>query len=80
MKTLGVLLVEDDARVRQTLAQMLAGYPDLEVIAQAGAGDEAVSYVEKHKPQVVIMDIRLPRMDGIARRLARLNGSSHRCR
>lgn len=66
MKTLGVLLVEDDAMVRQTLVQMLAGYPDLEVVAQAAAGDEAVSCVEKHKPHVVIMDIRLPRMDGIA--------------
>ena len=66
METLRVLLVEDDAMVRQTLARMLAAYPDLQVIGQAGAGDEAVSYVEKHKPEVVIMDIRLPRMDGIA--------------
>ena len=66
METLRVLLVEDDPMVRQTLARMLAAYPDLQVIGQAGAGDEAVSYVEKHNPQVVIMDIRLPRMDGIA--------------
>ena len=66
METLRVLLVEDDAMVRQTLARMLAAYPEVQVIAQAGSGDEAVSCVEKHKPQVVIMDIRLPRMDGIA--------------
>lgn len=65
MKT-GVVLVEDNAMVRQTLVKMLAGFPDVEVIAQAAAGDEAVSCVEKHKPDVVIMDIRLPRMDGIA--------------
>lgn len=66
METLRVLLVEDDAMVRQTLARMLAAYPEVQVIGQAGSGDEAVSCVEKHKPQVVIMDIRLPRMDGIA--------------
>ena len=66
METLRVLLVEDDAMVRQTLARMLAAYPEVQVIGQAGSGDEAVSCVEKHKPHVVIMDIRLPRMDGIA--------------
>lgn len=64
--TLRVLLVEDDAMVRQTLAGMLAAYPDLQLIAQAADGAEAVSCVEKHNPQVVIMDIRLPRLDGIA--------------
>jgi DNA-binding NarL/FixJ family response regulator len=52
--------------VRQILARMLASYPDLDVVGQAATGDEAVSCVEKLSPHVVIMDIRMPRMDGIA--------------
>jgi DNA-binding NarL/FixJ family response regulator len=66
MATLRVLLVDDDSMVRRILAQILATYPDLDVVGQAATGDEAVSCVEALSPHIVIMDIRMPRMDGIA--------------
>jgi DNA-binding NarL/FixJ family response regulator len=64
--TIRVLLVDDDSLVLKVLRQMLAAYPDLEVVGEARTGDEAVSSVEKLRPQIVVMDIRMPRMDGIA--------------
>ena len=61
-----VLLVEDQILVRQSLRAVLQGYPNLEVIAEAGDGEEALHYVEKLKPDVVLMDINMPKMDGVA--------------
>ena len=61
-----VLLVDDDSMVRQMLSRMLCSDPSLEVVGQATTGEEAVSFVEKLLPQVVVMDIRMPKMDGIA--------------
>lgn len=61
-----VLLVEDQILVRQSLRAVLQGYPNLEVIAEAGDGEEAFHYVEKLKPNVVLMDINMPKMDGVA--------------
>ena len=66
MATTRVLLVDDDSMVRQILARMIAASPDLDVIGQAATGEEAISCVEKLLPQVVVMDIRMPKMDGIA--------------
>ena len=66
MATIRVVLVDDDSLVRQVLSRMLASYTDLEVVGQAATGEEAISCVEKLSPQVVIMDIRMPKMDGIA--------------
>jgi len=64
--TIRVLLVDDDSMVRQILSRMLASYPDLDIVGQASTGEEAVFRVEELSPQVVIMDIRMPKMDGIA--------------
>jgi DNA-binding NarL/FixJ family response regulator len=69
MATVGgirVLLVEDQILVRQSLRAVLQGYPNLEVIAEAGDGEEALHYVEQLKPDVVLMDINMPKMDGVA--------------
>lgn len=60
-----VLLVDDESLVRQALSRILVDYPDIEVVGQATTGDEAISSVERLGPHVVIMDIRMPRMDGI---------------
>jgi DNA-binding NarL/FixJ family response regulator len=60
-----VLLVDDDTSVRVTLTRILADYPDVEVVGEAATGVEAVASVEKLRPHTVIMDIRMPRMDGI---------------
>jgi DNA-binding NarL/FixJ family response regulator len=61
-----VLLVDDDALVRSGLTMMLAGAAQLEVVGQAGDGRDALAAVDLHHPDVVLMDIRMPRLDGIA--------------
>jgi DNA-binding NarL/FixJ family response regulator len=66
MATTRVLLVDDESLVRHVLSRILADYPDVEVIGQAATGDEAILSVEALRPHLVIMDIRMPKMDGIA--------------
>jgi DNA-binding NarL/FixJ family response regulator len=61
-----VLLVDDDALVRSGLRIMLAGAANLDVVAEAADGDEVLGAVDLHRPDVVLMDIRMPRLDGIA--------------
>ncbi|MFF0751365.1 response regulator [Streptomyces sp. NPDC004267] len=61
-----VLIADDQALVRRGLALMLAPEPDFEVVAEAADGDEAVRLAHEHRPDVVIMDIRMPVLDGIA--------------
>lgn len=63
--TLRVLLVEDHEMVRQGLRGVLESYPDIQVVAEAGNGEEAVTRAETCAPDVVIMDINLPICDGI---------------
>ncbi len=61
-----VLLVDDDALVRSGLRMMLAGATSLEVVAEAADGREVLAAVDRHRPDVVLMDIRMPLLDGIA--------------
>lgn len=61
-----VLLVDDDALVRSGLRMMLAGAPGLEVVAEAADGREVLGAIDRHRPDVVLMDIRMPQLDGIA--------------
>ena len=61
-----VLLVDDDPLVRAGLAMIIASAGDLLVVGEAGDGLEAVDSVRAHRPEVVLMDIRMPRLDGIA--------------
>jgi len=60
-----VLLVDDDALVRSGLALMLGGSPDLEVVGEASNGQEAIAQVAAGGVDVVLMDIRMPVMDGL---------------
>jgi DNA-binding NarL/FixJ family response regulator len=60
-----VLLVDDDALVRAGLSMMLNGAGDLVIVGEAGDGDQVPAAVAKHKPNVVLMDLRMPRVDGI---------------
>jgi DNA-binding NarL/FixJ family response regulator len=62
----GVLIADDDPLVRTGLAMMLGGSPDLRVVAEAGDGAEVCALVRRHAPDVVLMDIRMPVMDGLA--------------
>ena len=61
-----VLLVDDDALVRRGLRMMLAGAASIEVVAEAADGREVLGAVDLHRPDVVLMDIRMPQLDGIA--------------
>lgn len=61
-----VMLVDDDALVRSGLRVMLAGAPNLEVVAEADDGRHVLAEVDLHRPDVVLMDIRMPLVDGIA--------------
>ena len=61
-----VLLVDDDPLVRSGLRIMLAGAADLEVVGEAADGREVLPAVDLHRPDVVLMDIRMPQLDGIA--------------
>ena len=61
-----VLIAEDQAMIRGALAALLAREPDIEVVAQVERGDRAVQEVERLKPDVALLDIEMPGMDGIA--------------
>jgi DNA-binding NarL/FixJ family response regulator len=61
-----VLLVDDDPLVRAGLRMMLAGDPSITVVGEAADGDELVAAVAAHSPAVVLLDIRMPRLDGIS--------------
>ena len=61
-----VLLADDQALVRGGFASILAGQPDMEVVGEAADGAEAVELARTQRPDVVVMDIRMPRLDGIA--------------
>ena len=61
-----VLLVDDDALVRSGLKMMLSGAEGIEVVGEAGDGREVLPALDRHRPDVVLMDIRMPVVDGIA--------------
>ena|SRR2546430_680212 len=63
--TIRVLLVDDQTLFRSGLARLLAAQPGLQVVGEAGDGGEAVRQVEALEPDVVLMDIRMPDVDGI---------------
>jgi DNA-binding NarL/FixJ family response regulator len=64
--TIRVLVADDQAVMRYGLRLVLEGEPDLEVAGEAADGEAAVAAVERLHPDVVLMDIRMPRLDGIA--------------
>ena len=63
--TIRVLVVDDQAMVRAGFRLLLADEPDIEVVAEAGNGLEAVAEAARHRPDVVLMDIRMPELDGL---------------
>ena len=63
--TIRVLVADDQAMVRAGLHLLLSGEPDIEVVAVAGTGREAVAQATRFDPDVVLMDIRMPEMDGL---------------
>ncbi len=66
MVTIRVLLVDDDALVRAGLRIILSSADDLQVVGEADDGARVVAAVREHRPDVVLMDLRMPELDGIA--------------
>ncbi|RJL30358.1 response regulator [Bailinhaonella thermotolerans] len=64
-RVIRVLLVDDDALVRAGLSMMLDGVAGITVVGEAGDGGEAIAAVDAHAPDVVLMDLRMPGVDGI---------------
>src|SRR6516165_7600308 len=64
--TIRVLIVDDQALVRAGFRLILDGQPDIEVIGEAADGNEGVRLAQHHAPDVVLMDIRMPALDGIS--------------
>jgi len=78
--TLKVIVVDDQALVRRGFAMVLEQQSDIEVVAEAGTGLEAIDAVRKHKPDIVLMDIRMPELDGLeaTERIVAENGEQTR--
>jgi NarL family two-component system response regulator LiaR len=65
-KPIRVMLVDDHMVVRSGLGTVLAVYDDMELVGEAGDGEEAVRRCEKLQPDVILMDLVMPKMDGVA--------------
>jgi two-component system, NarL family, response regulator LiaR len=63
---IGVLLVDDHTVVRSGLGAVLSAFDDMKLIGQAGDGEEAVALCERLHPDVILMDLMMPKMDGVA--------------
>ena len=64
-QTLRVLVVDDNASVRRSICQILRPEDDFEVVCEAVDGDDAVRKIREHKPDVVLLDITMPAMNGL---------------
>ena len=63
--TIRVAIADDHALVREGLQRMLVESPDIEIVGEAGDGQAALKLVEEKKPDVLLLDISMPKMDGI---------------
>lgn len=61
-----VVLADDHPVVRDGLAAMINQQPDMQVVAEAGDGDEAIAVYQEHRPDVMVLDLRMPKRDGVA--------------
>lgn len=79
MRIFRLLIVDDHPVVRDGLRGMFAGVPDCEVVGEASNGLEAVSLAESLKPDVILMDLHMPEMDGVSaiEELARRKSPAH---
>jgi len=60
-----ILLVEDHPMARAGLELFIQAYPDLLFLGQVGSGEEAIEFCERNEPDVIVMDMKLPGIDGV---------------
>src|SRR6188508_2446067 len=63
--TIRVVVADDQALVRSGFTMLLSGEPDIEVVGEAGNGAEAVALAAREHPDVMLLDVRMPVMDGL---------------
>ena len=73
---INVLIADDQALIRSGLRAIIESEPGMEVVGEAGDGAEAVEAVRRLRPHVALMDIRMPRLDGVAATRALLRGAA----
>jgi DNA-binding NarL/FixJ family response regulator len=66
VSSIKVLIVDDHPLLREGLAAVIAGEPDMTIVAEACDGREAIECFRKHRPDVTLMDLQMPEMDGVA--------------
>jgi two-component system LytT family response regulator len=59
-----VLIVDDEPPARKKVRHLLRGFADIEIVAEAGTGADAIAAADRHKPDLILLDIHLPDMDG----------------
>jgi two-component system, NarL family, response regulator NreC len=64
-RLLRVLMVDDNESIRRSMCQLLQSQADIEVICEAVDGDEAIKKTREHRPDVVLMDVTMPKMNGL---------------
>jgi two-component system response regulator NreC len=64
-KKFSIVIAEDHVVLREGLKSLLSSHPDLKVVAEAGDGLEAIRAAQKHSPDLVLMDLSMPRMSGL---------------
>src|ERR1700751_3042971 len=62
--TIRIMTVDDHPLLRQGIATLIEGQPDMEVVAEASDGDEAVAQFRRHRPDVTLMDLQMPNVNG----------------
>ena len=62
-----IMVVDDHPIVREGLGGMIGAEPDMTVVAEASGGEEAIALFRRHRPDVTLMDLRMPGMDGSRR-------------
>ena len=64
--TISALIVDDEPLSRDLVRHMLATHPDIRIVAECADGEKALAAIKRHAPQLVFLDVKMPRLDGVA--------------